>query len=168
MDLTHAIVILYISPFCPWCIYKLNWIELDNFKWYQCIWIIYSLLAIIKNKVRNIEYEIKWKGRGGGVECAPAMKRGRLCRLENFNDPGGAARKAEWKFMVFILDGCSFHYVHKWSKSGISIWLLVFGYVERVVKSDFFISEITYFTSYVRYWATILCKYQNENSILLS
>ena len=23
--------------------------------------------------------------------------------------------------MVFILDGCSFHYAHTWSKSGISI-----------------------------------------------
>ena len=25
--------------------------------------------------------------------------------------------------MVFILDGCSFHYAHTWSKSGISICL---------------------------------------------
>ena len=36
-----------------------------------------------------------------------------------------------------------------------------FGYNERVVKSDFFLSENTYLTSYVHnmFWATILYKY---------
>ena len=39
-------------------------------------------------------------------------------------------------------------------------WFVKFGYIERVVKSDFF-SEKTYFTSFVRnmFWATILYKY---------
>ena len=34
--------------------------------------------------------------------------------------------------MVFIFDGCSFHYVH------IFDLLKASGYIERVVKSDFF------------------------------
>ena len=33
-----------------------------------------------------------------------------------------AARGRHIWSMVFILDGCSFHYAHKWSKSGISIF----------------------------------------------
>ena len=51
--------------------------------------------------------------------------------------------------MVFKLHGYSLYYAHTWSKSGISVCLKAFGYIERVVKSDFF-SEKTYYTSYVR------------------
>ena len=41
--------------------------------------------------------------------------------------------------------------------------LKAFGYIERVVKSDFF-SEKTYFISYVRnmFWATIQFKYHDN------
>ena len=35
--------------------------------------------------------------------------------------------------MVFILDGCSFHYAH----TRVDL-LKAFAYIERVVKSDFF------------------------------
>ena len=39
--------------------------------------------------------------------------------------------------------------------------LKAFGYIDRVGKADFFFSEKTYFTSYVRnmLWATVLCEY---------
>ena len=35
--------------------------------------------------------------------------------------------------MVFILDGCSFHYAHIWSKSGISICL---GHLDTAKESS--------------------------------
>ena len=38
--------------------------------------------------------------------------------------------------MVFILDGCSIHYAHTWSKSGISICWRHFVTL-KVIKSDF-------------------------------
>ena len=58
-----------------------------------------------------------------------------------------AEEKCE-KSMVLIKDGSSEHDAHI---SGISNFdlLKAFGYVERDVKSEF-ISERTYFTSYVR------------------
>ena len=43
--------------------------------------------------------------------------------------------------MGFILDGWSFHYAHKQSKSGISIrfdLFKAFGYIENVVKIKYF------------------------------
>ena len=40
--------------------------------------------------------------------------------------------------MVLILNGSSEHSAHMWSKSGIIYLLKAFGYIERVVKSDFF------------------------------
>ena len=61
------------------------------------------------------------------------------------------------KRMVFRLDGCSFHYEHIWSKSGISIcWL--HSITSEDTSNPIFFSEKTYFTSYVRnmFWATIL------------
>ena len=42
--------------------------------------------------------------------------------------------------------------------------LKAFGYIERVLKSVFFFSEKTYYTSYVRnmVWSTILNKYHGR------
>ena len=64
--------------------------------------------------------------------------------------------------MVFILDGCSFHYAHTWSKSGISICRR--HLIPSKESSNSFFSEKTYFTSYVRnvLWATILCKWHGR------
>ena len=41
------------------------------------------------------------------------------------------------KNMVFILDGCSFHYAHLWGKSGISICWRHLIVIKRVVKFVF-------------------------------
>ena len=46
-----------------------------------------------------------------------------------------------YKIMVFILDGSSEHGAHVWSKSGIFYLLKAFGYIKRVVKSDFLIGK---------------------------
>ena len=43
--------------------------------------------------------------------------------------------------MVFIPDGCSFHCAHIWRKSGILNFLKAFGYIVRIVKSDFFLGK---------------------------
>ena len=66
--------------------------------------------------------------------------------------------------MVFITDGCSFHYAHTWSKSGISsCWRHLVTSKESSNPKIF--SEKTYFTSYVRnmLWATILYKYHGQS-----
>ena len=52
--------------------------------------------------------------------------------------------------LVFIVYGCSFHYAHIWSKSGNSFLFKASGYIERVVKFDFFSFEKDLFTLYVR------------------
>ena len=57
----------------------------------------------------------------------------------------------------FRLDGCSFHYAHTWSKSGI--WICWRHLVTSIESSYLkFFLEKTYFSSYVRtmFWATIL------------
>ena len=61
--------------------------------------------------------------------------------------------------MVFIIDGCSFHYAHTWSNSGISIcWRHLVTSKES--SNPIFFRKKTLFTSYVRNvkWATILYK----------
>ena len=65
--------------------------------------------------------------------------------------------------MVFMLDGCSFHYSNIWSKSGISIcWKRLLTSKES--SNPIYFSKKTYFTSYVRnmFWATILFKYHDH------
>jgi len=68
--------------------------------------------------------------------------------------------------MVFILDGCSFHYAHIWSKHGFrfveGIWLH-----RKSSQIQFFISEKTYFTSYVRIVNEQPSNIKNHNQNLL-
>ena len=61
-----------------------------------------------------------------------------------------------WWTMVFILDGCSFHYAHTWSKSGFSIcWRHLV--TSKKSSNPIFFRKKTLFSSFVRNvkWATI-------------
>ena len=81
-----------------------------------------------------------------------------LDRYETRAEPNTRIGQVYWS-MVSILEGCSFHYAHIWSKSDISICWRHLATTRRQLRKIF--RKKSYFTSYVRnmFWANILYKY---------